>query len=98
MTSEIRNYLIVTASYWGFTLVDGALRMLVLFHFFKLGFSPFTLAFLFLLYEAAGIASNLAGGWLASRFTATLPNCDTVCSSRRNRQLSQDPPLAGSLH
>lgn len=68
MTSEIRNYLIVTASYWGFTLVDGALRMLVLFHFFKLGFSPFTLAFLFLLYEAAGIASNFAGGWLASRF------------------------------
>ena len=30
MTSTVRNYLIVTASYWGFTLVDGALRMLVL--------------------------------------------------------------------
>ena len=47
----VRNYLIVTASYWGFTLVDGALRMLVLLHFFQLGYSPFTLAFLFLLYE-----------------------------------------------
>ncbi len=68
MTPAARNYLIVTASYWGFTLVDGALRMLVLFHFFKLGYSPFTLAFLFLLYEAAGIAANLGGGWLASRF------------------------------
>ncbi len=68
MTPAARNYLIVTASYWGFTLVDGALRMLVLFHFFKLGFAPFTLAFLFLLYEAAGIAANLGGGWLASRF------------------------------
>jgi MFS transporter, APGE family, 1-arseno-3-phosphoglycerate exporter len=68
MASAIRNYLIVTASYWGFTLVDGALRMLVLFHFFKLGYSPFTLAFLFLLYEFAGILSNLAGGWLATRF------------------------------
>jgi predicted MFS family arabinose efflux permease len=68
MPSAIRNYLIVTASYWGFTLVDGALRMLVLFHFFKLGYSPFTLAFLFLLYEFAGILSNLAGGWLATRF------------------------------
>ena len=68
MTAAARNYLIVTASYWGFTLVDGALRMLVLFHFFKLGYSPFTLAFLFLLYEAAGIAANLGGGWLASRF------------------------------
>jgi predicted MFS family arabinose efflux permease len=59
---------IVTASYWGFTLVDGALRMLVLLHFFHLGYSPFTLAFLFLLYEAAGIAANLGGGWLATRF------------------------------
>jgi MFS family permease len=68
MTSAVRNYLIVTASYWGFTLVDGALRMLVLLHFFKLGYSPLTLSFLFLLYEAAGIAANLGGGWLASRF------------------------------
>jgi MFS transporter, APGE family, 1-arseno-3-phosphoglycerate exporter len=66
--SMIRNYAIVTASYWGFTLVDGALRMLVLLHFFRLGYTPFTLAFLFLLYEAAGIAANLGGGWLASRF------------------------------
>ena len=64
----MRNYIIVTASYWGFTLVDGALRMLVLFHFFRLGYTPFTLAFLFLLYETAGIAANLAGGYFASRF------------------------------
>ena len=64
----VRNYIIVTASYWGFTLVDGALRMLVLFHFFRLGYTPFTLAFLFLLYETAGIAANLAGGYFASRF------------------------------
>jgi predicted MFS family arabinose efflux permease len=68
MTAAVRNYLIVTASYWGFTLVDGALRMLVLLHFFKLGYSPFTLSFLFLLYEFAGIVANLAGGWLATRF------------------------------
>ena len=68
MEPAVRNYLIVTASYWGFTLVDGALRMLVLLHFFKLGYSPFTLSFLFLLYEFAGIVANLAGGWLASRF------------------------------
>ncbi|MGA2127216.1 MAG: organoarsenical effux MFS transporter ArsJ [Xanthobacteraceae bacterium] len=66
--STLRNYAIVTASYWGFTLVDGALRMLVLLHFYRLGYTPFTLAFLFLLYEAAGIAANLGGGWLASRF------------------------------
>ncbi|MFO1160217.1 MAG: organoarsenical effux MFS transporter ArsJ [Reyranellaceae bacterium] len=68
MSGAVRDYLIVTASYWGFTLVDGALRMVVLLHFFKLGYSPFTLAFLFLLYECAGIVANLAGGWLAVRY------------------------------
>ena len=71
MTAGTRNYAIVTAAYWGFTLTDGALRMLVLFHFFKLGYSPFTLSFLFLLYEAAGIAANFVGGWLATRFGIT---------------------------
>ena len=64
----IRNYLIVTASYWSFTLTDGALRMLVLLHFYTLGYTPFTLATLFLLYETAGIFANLGGGWLALRF------------------------------
>jgi len=68
MTTMARNYLIVTASYWGFTLVDGALRMLVLFHFFRLGYTPFTLAFLFLLYESGGIVANVAGGYFASKY------------------------------
>ncbi len=63
-----RNYAIVTTAYWGFTLTDGALRMLVLLHFYRLGYSPFTLAFLFLLYEAMGVLANLIGGWLATRF------------------------------
>ena len=71
MTSGTRNYAIVTAAYWGFTLTDGALRMLVLLHFFHLGYSPFVLSFLFLLYEAAGIAANFIGGWLATRFGIT---------------------------
>ena len=64
----VRNYMIVTAAYWGFTLTDGALRMLVLLHFYKLGYSPFMLSLLFLLYEAAGVLANLIGGWLATRF------------------------------
>lgn len=71
MSHAARHYAIVTAAYWGFTLSDGALRMLVLFHFYRLGYSPFTLAFLFLLYEAAGIVANLIGGWLAARFGIT---------------------------
>jgi predicted MFS family arabinose efflux permease len=64
----VKHYAIVTAAYWGFTLTDGALRMLVLLHFYRLGYSPFTLALLFLLYEFAGVFANLVGGWLATRF------------------------------
>jgi predicted MFS family arabinose efflux permease len=67
MGSATRHYALVTSAYWGFTLTDGALRMLVLLHFYQLGYSPFTLAFLFLLYEFAGILANLIGGWLATR-------------------------------
>ena len=71
MQSAVRHYAIVTSAYWGFTLTDGALRMLVLLHFYKLGYSAITLAFLFLLYEAAGIVANLLGGWLAARHGIT---------------------------
>src|SRR5919197_975364 len=66
--SGLRNFAVVLSAYWGFTLTDGALRMLVLLHFYTLGYTPFTLATLFLLYETAGIFANLGGGWLATRF------------------------------
>ena len=70
--TNIRNYIVVTAAYWGFTLTDGALRMLVLLHFHTLGYSPFELATLFLLYELMGVLTNLIGGWLGSRFGVKL--------------------------
>jgi hypothetical protein len=67
-------YIAVTAAYWAFMLSDGALRMLVLLHFHTLGFSPVQLAYLFVLYEIAGMLTNLSAGWIAARFglTATL--------------------------
>ena len=65
-------YIAVTASYWAFMLTDGALRMLVLLHFHTLGFSPVQLAYLFVLYEIAGIVTNLSAGWIAARFGLTL--------------------------
>ena len=68
MPSPLRAYAAVTAAYWAFMLSDGALRMLVLLHFNSLGFTPVQLAWLFLLYEVAGIVTNLAAGWLAARF------------------------------
>ena len=66
--NPIRAYAAVTAAYWAFMLSDGALRMLVLLQFNALGFTPVQLAWLFLLYEVAGIVTNLAAGWLAARF------------------------------
>lgn len=68
MSGPLRAYGAVTAAYWGFMLTDGALRMLVLLHFNGLGFSALTLAWLFLLYEIAGVVTNLAAGWIAARF------------------------------
>jgi len=65
--SAVRNYAVVTTSYFLFTVTDGAIRMLVLLHFYRLGYTPFMLATLFLLYETAGIFANVGGGWLASR-------------------------------
>ncbi|MCW8878010.1 MAG: organoarsenical effux MFS transporter ArsJ [Kangiellaceae bacterium] len=67
MTS-IKNYATVTAAYWGFTLTDGALRMLVVLYFHQLGYSAIEIAFLFLFYEFFGVVTNLVGGWLAARF------------------------------
>ncbi len=64
-------YIAVTAAYWAFMLTDGALRMLVLLHFHTLGFSPVQLAYLFILYEVAGIITNLSAGWIAARFGLT---------------------------
>ena len=64
---NLRNYILVTAGYWVFTITDGALRMLVLLHFNDLGYSPVSIAFLFLAYEFMGILTNLLGGWVGSR-------------------------------
>ncbi len=64
---KLRNYALVTAGYWVFTLTDGALRMLVLLHFHDLGYSPVAIAFLFIAYELMGILTNLLGGWVGAR-------------------------------
>ena len=66
-SAAIRGYLIVTLSYWAFTVTDGALRMLVVLYFHGLGYSPLAVAMLFLFYEAFGIVTNLVGGWLGAR-------------------------------
>jgi predicted MFS family arabinose efflux permease len=64
---EVRQYLLVTGNYWGFTLTDGALRMLVVLYFHQLGYSALEVALLFLFYEFFGVVTNLVGGWLGAR-------------------------------
>ncbi|MGB7417479.1 MAG: organoarsenical effux MFS transporter ArsJ [Thermosynechococcaceae cyanobacterium] len=68
----VRNYALVTAAYWGFTITDGALRMLVLLYFHTLGYTPLEVAMLFLFYEIFGIVTNLFGGWIGSQFGVKL--------------------------
>ncbi|AZQ12139.1 organoarsenical effux MFS transporter ArsJ [Shewanella khirikhana] len=67
LTPEQRQYLLVTANYWAFTLTDGALRMLVVLYFHQLGYAPLAIAMLFLFYEFFGVVTNLVGGWLGAR-------------------------------
>jgi MFS family permease len=67
LNSDVRQYLLVTGNYWAFTLTDGALRMLIVLHFYSLGFSPLAIASLFLFYEFFGVVTNLVGGWLGAR-------------------------------
>lgn len=66
-SANLRNYALVTAAYWGFTITDGALRMLVLLHFHTLGYTPIQIAFLFLFYEVFGVFTNFLGGWISSQ-------------------------------
>ena len=63
----------VITCYQGFTLSDGALRMLVLLHLHELGRTPLALVLVLLPYEIAGVFTNLLGGWLGARFGLKVP-------------------------
>ena len=80
---NLRDYLVVTAAYWAFTLSDGALRMIILLELHSRGMSPIKLATLFLFYEAAGVVTNLGGGWIGAR-----------CAHGRSRSLQSRPHWA----
>ena len=67
LSPQVKQYLIITGNYWAFTLTDGALRMLVVLYFHQLGYSPLSIAMLFLFYEVFGVVTNLIGGWLGAR-------------------------------
>lgn len=64
---SLRQYSAITANYWAFTLTDGALRMLILLHFYQQGYNSWQMASLFLGYEALGLITNILGGYWAAR-------------------------------
>jgi Major Facilitator Superfamily len=66
-SANLKNYILVTLAYWGFTITDGSLRMLVLLYFNQIGYTPLQIAFLFLFYEVFGIVTNFLGGWIGSQ-------------------------------
>lgn len=68
MNTSLKQYLVITCNYWAFTLTDGAIRMLVLFYFYQLGYSALEVATLFILYELMGVVTNLVGGWLGANY------------------------------
>ena len=78
----LRQYMVVTAAYWAFTLSDGALRMLVIFHFHGLGYSTLDIALLFIFYEFFGVVTNLAGGAGSAPATACGSPSGAVCCFR----------------
>ena len=63
----MHNFIVISLAYCSLTFTDGALRTIVLLHCTTLGFSPLEIAAMFMLYEFAGIFTNLLGGILASR-------------------------------
>ena len=68
----------------------------MLFYFDQLGYTPLQVASLFVLYEIAGIVTNLVGGWLAARLglkitlfmglAVQVQRC--ACSASRRRRCS----------
>lgn len=68
LPQSLKQYLIITGNYWGFTLTDGALRMLVVLHFHQLGYEALAIAMLFLFYEIFGVITNLVGGYLGAKW------------------------------
>ena len=71
-SDQTKVYAYLTLSYWLFMLTDGALRMLVLLHFHLMGLGAIQIAYLFVIYEIAGVITNLLAGWIASKFGLAL--------------------------
>jgi len=66
--ARIQNLYATVYSFNMFTITDGAIRLIVLLHAATLGFTAIQIAFMFVLYELAGVFTNLFGGIAAVRY------------------------------
>jgi MFS family permease len=64
----LRPFVIISTSYLLFTITDGAIRMIVLLHAYNKSFSALQVAYMFTLYELAGVVTNLAAGFLGAQW------------------------------
>ena len=62
LSVQVQQSLIITGNYWTFNLTDGALYMLVVLYFHQLGYSPLSIALLFLFYEILVLLPIFLGG------------------------------------
>jgi MFS family permease len=83
--SALRPFVIMSSSYLLFTLTDGAIRMIVLLHAYRLGFSAWQVAIMFSLYELAGVATNLLAGLMGAAWGIKATLLTGTCATRRAR-------------
>jgi len=65
---RLQPFVIISITYLLFTVTDGAIRMIVLLHAYNKSFSALQVAFMFTLYELAGVFTNLAAGVMGARW------------------------------
>jgi len=65
-SQALRPFVIISSSYLLFTITDGAIRMIVLLHAYTKSFSALQVAFMFTLYELAGVVTNLLAGFMGA--------------------------------
>ncbi|CAM9245362.1 unnamed protein product [Scytosiphon promiscuus] len=96
--AAMRNLYTAAMSYNGYTVTDGALRLIVLLHAADLGFNAIEIAFMFSAYEVAGVFTNLFGGVAGSKYglrctLLTSLTLQIACLAA----LTQTEPILGDL-
>ncbi|KAF5830328.1 hypothetical protein DUNSADRAFT_14739 [Dunaliella salina] len=66
--SALKPFIIMSSSYLLFTITDGAIRTIILFHAHNLGFTAMEVAIMFMAYELAGVVTNLMAGVMGAKW------------------------------